>query len=82
MFVTATFYGKQAQTHAAVPATAVLHLHDLDWVYTPLGGKSFRRVRVVAGKMLPGNMQEIVSGVHSGDKVVQAALVFQNTVEQ
>jgi cobalt-zinc-cadmium efflux system membrane fusion protein len=82
MFVTATFYGKQAQTHAAVPATAVLHLHDQDWVYTPLGGKNFRRVQVVAGKMLPGNMQEIVSGVHSGDKVVQAALMFQNTVEQ
>jgi membrane fusion protein, heavy metal efflux system len=82
MFVTATFYGKQAQTHAAVPATAVLHLHDQDWVYTPLGGKNFRRVQVVAGKMLPGNMQEIVSGVHSGDKVVETALVFQNTVEQ
>ena len=82
MFVTATFYGKQAQRHAAVPATAVLHLHDQDWVYTPLGGASFRRVRVVAGKMLPGNMQEIVSGVTSGDKVVQTALVFQNTVEQ
>jgi membrane fusion protein, heavy metal efflux system len=82
MFATATFYGKQAQTHAAVPATAVLHLHDQDWVYTPLGGKSFRRVQVVAGKMLPGNMQEIVAGVHSGDKVVQTALVFQNTVEQ
>jgi cobalt-zinc-cadmium efflux system membrane fusion protein len=27
MFVTATFYGKQAETRSAVPATAILHLH-------------------------------------------------------
>jgi cobalt-zinc-cadmium efflux system membrane fusion protein len=82
MFVTATFYGKKPETHAAVPASAVLHLHDQDWVYVPLGGKSFRRTQVVAGKMLPGNMQEIISGIQPGTKVVQSALVFQNTVEQ
>lgn len=82
MFVTATFYGKQPETHAAVPAAAILHLHDQDWVYVPLGGNSFRREAVVAGKMLPGGLQEIISGVQPGAKVVQAALVFQNTVEQ
>jgi membrane fusion protein, heavy metal efflux system len=82
MFVTATFYGKQPEMHAAVPATAVLHLHDKDWVYVPLGGNSFRRVQVAAEKMLPGNMQEIISGIQPGAKVVQSALVFQNAVEQ
>lgn len=82
MFVTATFYGKQPEIHAAVPATAVLHLHDKDWVYVPLGGNSFRRVQVAAGKMLPENMQEIISGIQPGAKVVQSALVFQNAVEQ
>lgn len=82
MFVTATFYGKQPEIHAAVPATAVLHLHDRDWVYVPLGGNSFRRVQVAAGKMLPENMQEIISGIQPGAKVVQSALVFQNAVEQ
>jgi len=82
MFVTATFYGKQPETHTAVPASAVLHLHDRDWIYTPLGGNAFRRIPVVAGKILPGNMQEIISGLQPGARVVQAALVFQNTVEQ
>jgi cobalt-zinc-cadmium efflux system membrane fusion protein len=82
MFVTATFYGKQPEMHAAVPATAVLHLHDKDWVYVPLSGNSFRRVQVAAGKMLPENMQEIISGIQPGAKVVQSALVFQNAVEQ
>ncbi len=82
MFVTATFYGKQPQTYAAVPATAILHLHDREWVYAPLGGGHFRRQEVVTGSMLPGNMQTVVSGLKPGDQVVSNALVLQNTVEQ
>ena len=82
MFVTATFHGQKKETHALVPATAILHLHDRDWVYAPTGDKKFRRVEVVGGKMLPGNMQEVVSGIKPGVQVVQNALVFQNTVEQ
>jgi cobalt-zinc-cadmium efflux system membrane fusion protein len=82
MFATATFYGKQPETHSAVPATAVLHLHDREWVYTPLGGGHFRRVEVVTGNMLPGKQQEIVSGIKPGDQLVSNALDLQNTVEQ
>ena len=82
MFATATFYGRKPQTHAAVPATAILHLHDRDWVYEPAGGHKFKREPVTAGIMLPGNLQEVISGVNPGDRVVQNALVFQNTVEQ
>ena len=82
MFVTATFHGQKKEMHAAVPATAVLHLHDRDWVYVAAGGKRFRRVEVTSGNMLPGNMQEILSGIRPGEPVVQNALVFQNTVEQ
>jgi multidrug efflux pump subunit AcrA (membrane-fusion protein) len=37
---------------------------------------------VVAGSILPGNMQEVVSGLKPGDRVVARVLVFQNTVEQ
>jgi cobalt-zinc-cadmium efflux system membrane fusion protein len=82
MFATATFYGKQPETHSAVPATAVLHLHDREWVYTPLPNGHFRRVEVVTGSMLPGKQQEIVSGIKPGDQVVSNALDLQNTVEQ
>jgi hypothetical protein len=32
--------------------------------------------------MLPGNLQEILSGVSPGQQVVSNALEFQNTVEQ
>ena len=82
MFVSATFHGQKKETHAAVPASAILHLHDRDWVYVPAGDKRFRRVEVVAGQQLPGNLQEVVSGVKAGQQVVSNALVLQNTVEQ
>ncbi len=84
MFVTATFYGKQPETHAAVPATAILHLHDREWVYTPVATSAghFKRLEVVTGKMIPGNLQEVVSGIKPGDKVVSNALALQNTLEQ
>jgi membrane fusion protein, heavy metal efflux system len=82
MFVTATFHGQKKETHALVPATAILHLHDRNWVYVSAGDKKFRRVEVVDGKVLPGNMQEVISGIKPGVQVVQNALVFQNTVEQ
>jgi len=82
MFVTATFKGQKKETRASVPASAILHLHDRDWVYVPAGQSKFRRVEVVAGRNLPDKMQEIVSGVKPGDKVVGNALVLQNTVEQ
>lgn len=82
MFVTATFHGLKKEAHAAVPATAIVHLHDRDWVYSPAEDKKFRRVEVASGKMLPGGLQEVISGVKAGDKVVRDALVMQNTVEQ
>jgi cobalt-zinc-cadmium efflux system membrane fusion protein len=82
MFVTATFHGATAQRHATVPATAILHLHDRQWVYTPLGNGRFRRQEVVAGNTLPDGTQEVVSGLKPGDQVVARALVLQNTVEQ
>lgn len=82
MFAAATFHGKTKLFSAAVPATAVLHLHDRDWVYVPADNKSFRRVEVKAADMLPGNMQQIFYGVAPGQKVVANALEFQNTAEQ
>jgi membrane fusion protein, heavy metal efflux system len=82
MFVTATFYGKQPETYAVIPASAILHLHDREWVYTPLGNGHFRRREVVTGNMLSDKMQEVVSGLKPGDQVVSNALPLQNTVEQ
>ncbi|MGO8795209.1 MAG: efflux RND transporter periplasmic adaptor subunit [Candidatus Sulfotelmatobacter sp.] len=82
MFVTATFYGKQPVVTASIPSTAILHLHDREWVYAPLGQGHFKRLEVQTGTTLPGNMQEVRSGIKAGDQVVSNALALQNTVEQ
>lgn len=82
MFVTATFRGRSTEARAVVPAAAVLHLHDRDWVYVPVGNGRFERREVTGGQMLAGNMQELRSGLRPGDKVIGNALVFQNTAEQ
>jgi membrane fusion protein, heavy metal efflux system len=82
MFVTATFHGLKKETHVSVPSSAILHLHDRDWVYLPAGDKKFRRVEVTSGDTLPNNMQELLSGLQPGQQLVSNALVMQNTVEQ
>jgi cobalt-zinc-cadmium efflux system membrane fusion protein len=59
----------------------VLHLHDRDWVFVPTGGKSFRRVEVHAGDILPGGKQDLVSGINVGQQVVSNVLPLEATVE-
>jgi cobalt-zinc-cadmium efflux system membrane fusion protein len=83
MFVTATFHGLESEVRAVVPSTAILHLHDREWVYMPAENGQFRRVEVEGGNMLSDNrLQEVLSGIKPGDQVVSNALVLQNTVEQ
>jgi cobalt-zinc-cadmium efflux system membrane fusion protein len=82
MFVGATFHGQKKQRYAVMPASAILHLHDRDWVYVPAGNKKFRRVEVKAGPTLPDKMQLVLSGIEPGQEVVGNALELQSTVEQ
>ncbi|MGC2512622.1 MAG: efflux RND transporter periplasmic adaptor subunit, partial [Acidobacteriaceae bacterium] len=60
---------------------AILHLHDVDWVYIPAGGNKFQRVQVNPGDVLPGNKQEILSGIAPGQQVVSNVLQLQATLE-
>ena len=82
MFATATFHSKKKETYTEVPASAILHIHDRDWVYMPAQGPKFRRVEVVSGDSLPNNMQEIKSGLTPGQQVVANALILEHTIEQ
>ncbi len=81
MFVQATFHSQGSQVRAVVPASAILHLHDRDWVYMPQGDNTFRRVEVRSGRMIAPGQQEILSGVQPGQRVVVDALDLQNAVE-
>jgi membrane fusion protein, heavy metal efflux system len=82
MFATATFHGKKPEMHTAVPAGAVLHLHDRDWVFVAAGNGKFRRTSVAGGPMLPGNIQEIDSGLNPGQQIVSNALELENSADQ
>lgn len=82
MFVTATFHGPRREKYASIPAAAILHLHDREWVYVPAGNGFFRRLEVVSGNMLPGDMQEVTSGIKPGTQVVSDALDLQHTVSE
>lgn len=81
MFATATFYGLKKQTHTSVPATAIIHLHDRDWVYEPAPNNTFRRVEVKSGDQLPDKMAQVLSGLQPGQKVVSNALALQTAID-
>jgi cobalt-zinc-cadmium efflux system membrane fusion protein len=82
MFVTATFRGQKQEMRTEIPATAILHLRDRDWVFVPAGDKKVQRVEITIGDTLPGNMQEVISGIKPGAQVVQNALELENALEQ
>jgi cobalt-zinc-cadmium efflux system membrane fusion protein len=82
MFVSATFESRSLETHTVVPANAILHLHDRDWVFVPAGGSQFKRTEVRGGKFLSGGKQEILSGIEPGQQVVANALALESTVSQ
>jgi cobalt-zinc-cadmium efflux system membrane fusion protein len=80
MFATATLYSNQAFAYTSIPASAILHLHDRDWVFIPTQGK-FRRTEVTSGAQLPSQMQEILSGLQPGQQVVTNAATLENAID-
>jgi cobalt-zinc-cadmium efflux system membrane fusion protein len=80
MFATATLFSGEKQTFTSVPASAILHLHDRDWVFIPTQGK-FRRTPVTSGAQLPNQMQEILTGLQPGQQVVSNAATIQNAID-
>jgi len=84
MFVKATFRGQAREMHTVIPASAILHMHDRDFVFVPAPDKKFRHLEVVSGDLLPDNssLQEIKSGLKPGRQVVGNALVLDHVLAQ
>jgi cobalt-zinc-cadmium efflux system membrane fusion protein len=84
MFVRATFRGQTTEMHTIVPASAIMHVHDRDFVYIPAPGNKFRRLEVVSGDLLSDNvnLQEVKSGLQPGQQVVTNALVLDHVLAQ
>jgi cobalt-zinc-cadmium efflux system membrane fusion protein len=82
MFAVAKFHSRKMTDRVVVPATAIMRLHDKDWVFRKEGGRNFRRVAVQADGLAPDGMQEIREGVKPGDEVVANALEFSTDVAE
>ena len=84
MFVSATFHGQTTEMHTILPASAILHMHDRDFVYLAAPDHKFRRLEVVSGELLQGNLslQEVKSGLQPGQQVVSNALVLNHALAQ
>lgn len=81
MFVTASFQSVKSQSRLVIPTSAVIRMHDKDWVFVPQGGKQFRRQEVQLGPVLPDGVQEVIDGLGAQSKVVINALQFSNAAE-
>ncbi len=81
MFATGTIEGSKTTEQVAVPAGAVLQLHDRSYVFEPITEDTFRKVEVKAGATLAGNLVQ-VQGIGAGQKVVGNALDLENTADQ
>ena len=82
MFAVATFRSRKLTDRVVVPATAIMRLHDKDWIFQKIGANRFRRVAVQADGLAPDGMQEIRTGVKAGDEVVTNALEFSTEVAE
>lgn len=76
MFATATFRSRTKQLRTVIPTTAIMRLHDKDWVFVPQEEKHFRRQEIQAGPVVAGGFQVVTSGLTEGGKVVANALQF------
>ena len=81
MFATVTFVSQADHEHSILPATAVMRLHDKDWVFVPQGGNQFRRTPIHAGRETGDGWREVIAGLSPGQDVVKNALQFSSTVE-
>ncbi len=82
MFAVATFRSHKLTDRVVVSSTAVIRLHDKDWIFRKESEKQFRKIEVQADGLAPDGMQEIRSGLKPGDELVTNALEFSTEVAE
>ena len=82
MFATATFRSRKTQARVVVPTTAVMRLHDKDWVFRKDGANQFRRMEVRALSATPDGFTELEDGVEPGQEIIANALEFSTAVAE
>ena len=81
MFANVTFFSQGSKKRMVVPSTAVLRLHDKNWVFVPADAKRFRRVEIQAGDVTQDGLQQVLGGIDPSSQVVKNALLFSNAVD-
>jgi cobalt-zinc-cadmium efflux system membrane fusion protein len=82
MFATVIVSSAEPRERLALPAHAIVHLGNRDWVFLPEGAGRYRRVAVQVGATLEEGLVEVRSGVAAGDRVVAAALELVGSGQQ
>jgi len=82
MFAVATFRSRKLTDRVVVPSTAIMRLHDKDWVFRKEAPNRFRKIAIQADGLAPDGMQEIRQGVKAGDELVTNALEFSSEVAE
>ncbi len=82
MYAVAKFRSRKLTNRIIVPSTAIMRLHDKDWVFRKESNNRFRKIAVQADGMTPDGMQEIRDGVKAGDELVTNALEFSTEVAE
>jgi membrane fusion protein, heavy metal efflux system len=82
MFAVATFRSRKLTDRVVVPSTAIMRLHDKDWVFRKEAPNRFRKIAIQADGLAPDGMQEIREGVKAGDELVINALEFSSEVAE
>jgi membrane fusion protein, heavy metal efflux system len=82
MFAVATFRSRKLTDRIVVPSTAIMRLHDKDWVFRKESANQFRKIAIVADGLAPDGMQEVREGVKPGDELVTNALEFSTDVAE
>jgi cobalt-zinc-cadmium efflux system membrane fusion protein len=82
MFAVATFRSRRLRPSLVVPGTAIMRLHDKDWVFRREGPDQFRRVEIEVTGGTQDGMQEVRSGLKPNEEVVLNALDFSTAVAE
>jgi cobalt-zinc-cadmium efflux system membrane fusion protein len=82
MFAVATFRSRRTQPREVVPTTAVMRLHDKDWVFKKEGSNRFRRLEVHTLGATSDGFTELQDGIEPRQEIIANALEFSTAVAE
>jgi len=83
MYAVSTFRSTMLHSVLVLPTTAVMRLHDKDWVFRKENQNEFCKIEVRGAGVSTDGLQELQDGaVKAGDEVVANALEFSSAVAE